>query len=86
MGETGVNNLPKHVGFCCAMQAVILLSIGVAITIKMSVVNNVPNENTSIVTEITNNWNVIPFIDVRVTKDRCKSGEEPMIIHQWAGT
>ena len=85
MGESGFDNVPKRVGFCCAMQAVIL-AIGIGISINMSAVGDVAKQNTSTVTAVTTNWSVIPFTEVRVTDDKCNLFEDSMFERQWGGT
>ena len=82
---SGIENLPKRVGFCCAMQTVIL-AIGVVITINMSEIGKVQSQNTSTVTAVTKNWLVTPFTSVRVTDSKCKSFEEPVFEREWGGT
>ena len=86
MGEAGFNNLPKRVGFCCAMQTMIL-GIGIHISISMyGGVEVVNYQNTSTVTDVIENWTRIPFTEVRVTEDKCMDDEYRMFYRIWYGT
>ena len=85
MAEDGISNVPKRVTFCCLMQLVILV-LGVIITFNMYEVASVARQNNATVTEIIDNWNVLPFTKIRVANNKCKDSEESVFVRKWGGS
>jgi len=81
----GTNNIPKRLWFGCFSQTVILI-IGIVVTMHMVSVGKVGDQNTATVSAVADDWQVIPFVSVRVTDDKCTSSEKSVFVREWAGT
>ena len=84
MASEGISNVPKRVGFCFLMQ-LLIIGLGIVITLNMQSVGRVSNQNTSTVSAVIDDWNTVPFTEVRVTDDKCKSNEQSVFVREWAG-
>ena len=84
MASEGISNVPKRVGFCCLMQ-LLIIGLGIVITLNMQTVDRVSNQNTTTVSAVIDDWNTVPFTDVRVTDGKCKSDEQSVFVREWAG-
>lgn len=64
----------------------LILIIGIVVTIHMVHVGKVSDQNTSTVTAVADDWEVVPFVSVRVTDDKCTSSETSLFVREWGGT
>ena len=81
----GMSNVPKRLWFGCFMQT-LTLGIGIVLTMHMFSVGKVGDQNTITVSEITQDWTTAPFVAVRVTDDKCTTGEASIFARKWGGT
>jgi len=46
----------------------------------------VADQNTNTVTQVVDDWNTLPFVDLKVTDDKCLSGFESVFVRRWGGS
>lgn len=44
------------------------------------------NQNTNTISDVSDDWDTIPFVSVRVTDNKCSSTEESLFKRVWGGT
>ena len=81
----GPGNVPKRVYFGVLTQMIIMV-LGIVLTIQMSQVGKISDQNTNTVTQITDDWMTIPFTKIVVTDDKCSSGADSVFTRRWGGT
>jgi|ERR1719264_1689041 len=85
MGSSGPGNTPKRVSLGFLVQVIIVI-IGVLLIKHQKNVSEVSEQNTNTVTQVVDNWNVLPFIDLDVTDDKCPASTDPVFVRSWGGT
>ena len=82
--SSGMINVPKRVCFNCIIQLFILVT-GIVLCIIMGEVATVSKQNTSTVSQISDDWYTVPFVKLQVTDDKCPSDYESIFVREWGG-
>ena len=81
----GPENTPKRVTLGFITQ-VALVVIGVVLIKQQKSIKEVSEQNTNTVTQVVENWNTMPLVNMKVTDDKCPSGTDSIFVRPWGGS
>ena len=68
------------------MLQVLILVFGIMMVRWQNKLDSTPEQDKAVITELTDDWAVVPFVSIRVSDTECEADEEAAFVREWGGT
>ena len=77
--------IPIAVVCNCLLQLTVVI-VSILLLIKQGKLAGASDKDVAVVTELNDDWAVVPFVSMRVSDTECEADEEAVFVREWGGT